>query len=92
MIAASYSQTYKRNAFNNGFLCIDCPALVQRLKQGGFTQLTNRTGLTATVDFRKGRIRVGKDVYPFVALSETAQQLVVAGGVENRVRQQIAES
>lgn len=89
VIAASYSQTYKRNAFNNGFLCIDCPALVQRLKQGGFAQLTNRTGLTATVDFRKGRIRVGKDVYPFVALSETAQQLVVAGGVENRVRQQL---
>jgi len=89
VIAASYSQTYKRNAFNNGFLCIDCPALVQRLKQGGFAQLTNRTGLTATVDFRKGRILVGKDVYPFVALSETAQRLVVAGGVENMVRQQL---
>ena len=31
VIAASFSQTYKRNAFNNGFVVIECPALVDDL-------------------------------------------------------------
>ena len=32
VIAGSFSQTYLRNAFNNGFLCIASPELVQRLR------------------------------------------------------------
>ena len=28
VIAASFSETYKRNAFNNGFVVFECPALV----------------------------------------------------------------
>src|SRR5262249_42276751 len=31
VIAASFSQTYLRNAYNNGFLCIEVPELVKRL-------------------------------------------------------------
>ena len=31
VIAGSFSQTYLRNAFNNGFLCIEAPELVTRL-------------------------------------------------------------
>ena len=31
VIAASFSETYKRNAFNNGFPVIDCPELVDHL-------------------------------------------------------------
>src|SRR5262249_44661244 len=31
VIAGSFSQTYLRNAFNNGFLCIETPELVNRL-------------------------------------------------------------
>ena len=30
VIAASFSQTYLRNAYNNGFLCVEVPELVQR--------------------------------------------------------------
>ena len=33
IIAASFSQTYLRNAYNNGFLCIEVPALVNKLRQ-----------------------------------------------------------
>ena len=33
IIAASYSQTYLRNAFNNGFTCIESPELVERVRQ-----------------------------------------------------------
>jgi homoaconitate hydratase len=32
VIAASFSQTYLRNAYNNGFLCIEVPALVKTLR------------------------------------------------------------
>ena len=32
VIAGSFSQTYLRNAFNNGFLCIEIPELVKRLR------------------------------------------------------------
>jgi homoaconitate hydratase len=32
VIAASFSETYKRNAFNNGFVCFECPALVEYLR------------------------------------------------------------
>ena len=32
VIAASFSQTYLRNAFNNGFLCIEVPEFVARLR------------------------------------------------------------
>ena len=33
VIAGSFSQTYLRNAFNNGFLCVECPEFVTRLKK-----------------------------------------------------------
>jgi homoaconitate hydratase len=32
LIAASFSQTYKHNAFNNGFVVFECPELVDDLK------------------------------------------------------------
>ena len=32
VIAGSFSQTYLRNAFNNGFLCIEAPEMVNRLR------------------------------------------------------------
>src|SRR5271169_4943875 len=33
VIAASFSQTYLRNAFNNGFLCIEVPGFVARVRE-----------------------------------------------------------
>ena len=33
VIAASFSQTYLRNAYNNGFLCVEVPELVKKLRQ-----------------------------------------------------------
>ena len=32
VIAASFSETYKRNAFNNGFVVFECPELVTHLR------------------------------------------------------------
>lgn len=89
VMAASFSQTYKRNAFNNGFICIECPGLVDWLKGRQFKELTNLTGITAKVDFKTGRISFNDKIFKFSPLSTTAQELVVAGGVENLVRSQL---
>src|SRR5438045_2540479 len=42
VIASSFSETYKRNAFNNGFVVFECPELVTHLRD----TLTNRTPTT----------------------------------------------
>jgi hypothetical protein len=41
------------------------------------------------VDFKTGRISFNDQVFKFSPLSATAQELVVAGGVENLVRSQL---
>jgi len=89
VIAASFSQTYKRNAFNNGFICIECPALVDSLKHEFTDDPTIRTGIRAMVDFKQARIEIGSDVYPFAPLGPVPQELVIAGGVENLVRERL---
>jgi homoaconitate hydratase len=92
VIAASFSQTYKRNAFNNGFPLLECPPLVDRLAAefAGDARPTIRTGLQAVVDFRAGRLRIGRDELPFVPLGEVPQRLVIAGGAEALVREAAA--
>ena len=42
VIAASFSETYKRNAFNNGFVVFECPELVTHLRD----TLTDRAPTT----------------------------------------------
>jgi homoaconitate hydratase len=92
LVAGSFSQTYKRNAFNNGFAVIECPALVEHLakKFAGDARLTIRTGIEAVVDFRSSRVRFAGEALPFLPLGEVAQRLVVAGGAEALVREAIA--
>ena len=94
IIAASYSQTYLRNAFNNGFACIQCPDLVERVR--GLTAAevdsgakTIIPGQELEVDFSSGSIRVAEETFRFPPLGAVPQSLVVAGGVENQVRQRL---
>ncbi len=35
VVAGSFSETYKRNGFNNGFVCFECPELVEFLRSRG---------------------------------------------------------
>jgi homoaconitate hydratase len=97
VIAGSYSQTYLRNAFNNGFPCIACPELVGRLREllasrvdGG--EKTIIPGDEIAVDFATGTITFRKNTFRFPPLSPVPQALVVAGGVENQVRTQLGLS
>jgi homoaconitate hydratase len=85
VIAASFSETYKRNAFNNGFVVFECPELVTHLR----ATLTNRTPTTVaseiTIDYGKSTLTMDGKSFAFPALSPAAQELIVAGGAENLV-------
>jgi homoaconitate hydratase len=88
VIAGSFSQTYLRNAFNNGFVCIECPGLVDRLKErfSGAEGPTVIPGDTLDIDFARGTAAFAREVFTFVPLGEVPQALIVAGGIENQVR------
>ena len=93
IIAASFSQTYKRNAFNNGYICIECPELVDELKAAyrEDQRLTIRTERQTTVDFEKSTITSAGVSYRFAPLGQVAQELVAKGGFEAVIREQLTE-
>jgi len=95
VIAGSYSQTYLRNAFNNGFACVESPDLVAALRaaaadavQSG--QKTIITGDAVTLDFARATATWRGKAYRFTPLGTVVQDLVIAGGVENQVRRVLA--
>jgi homoaconitate hydratase len=96
VIAASFSQTYLRNAYNNGFVCIECPTLVERVAdrlrdavEAG--DLTIIPGDEIEIDFGRGVAAYRKEEFTFPALGSVPQTLVVAGGIENLVRKRLGK-
>ncbi|MDP2336809.1 MAG: homoaconitase [Bacteroidota bacterium] len=84
VIAGSASQTYKRNALNNGFLVLEVPKLVNDLnEQFDTTQLTIPTNHRAVIDFKNSQISVGDKTYFISPVGTAAQELVVFGGLES---------
>ena len=90
VIASSFSQTYLRNAFNNGFACIECPALMDHLRASlGQEKRTIVPGDEIEVDFTTGSLSYDSRTFRFPPLGTVPQSLVVAGGVENQVREKL---
>ena len=89
VIASSFSETYKRNAFNNGFVVFECPELVEHLR----ASLTNRPPTTVageiTIDYGKSVLTIDGKSFSFPPLSPAAQELIVAGGAENLVARRL---
>jgi homoaconitate hydratase len=89
VIAASFSETYKRNAFNNGFVVFECPELVMHLR----ATLKNRAPTTVageiTIDYGKSVLTTDGKSFPFPPLSPAAQELIVAGGAESLVARRL---
>lgn len=86
VIAASFSQTYARNAFNNGFIVIECPELVADLKRQFQAEIAaGKRTIPAdelTIDYAASQMRYAGRTYAFPALGPVPQQLIVMGGAE----------
>ena len=94
VIAASFSQTYLRNAYNNGFLCIEVPALVQRLREQFGTEIAAKEktiipGETIAIDFVSSSLQWRGESFEFPPLGRVPQSLVIAGGAENVVARKL---
>ncbi|MFL6552563.1 MAG: homoaconitase, partial [Chthoniobacterales bacterium] len=53
VIAGSFSETYKRNAFNNGFVVFECPELVTYLRDKLTDRAPTMVGPEITIDYAK---------------------------------------
>jgi homoaconitate hydratase len=94
VIAASFSQTYLRNAYNNGFLCIEVPELVQKLRKQFSGEIARQEktiipGDDIEIDFTSSTIAWRGDQYSFPALGSVPQSLVIAQGVEKLVAKRL---
>jgi homoaconitate hydratase len=87
VLAGSFSETYKRNALNNGYLVIEAPELIRDLKaRFGSEKLTVRTNIQATVDFRQSKVEAEGKTYSISPVGPAAQELVLTGGLEEWVK------
>src|ERR1043166_4945594 len=89
VIAASFSETYKRNAFNNGFVVFECPELVTHLratlKDSAPDAAPTTVGPEIIIDYATSILTADGKSSAFPALSPAAQELIVAGGAEKLV-------
>jgi len=97
VIGGSFSQTYLRNAFNNGFLCVECPEFVIRLKKLFATEIgakekTIIPGDEIEIDFTTGTVTYRGEKFGFPPMGTVPQSLVIAGGVENLVAKKLGLS
>ncbi len=93
VIASSFSETYKRNAFNNGFVVFECSQLVEYLKdEFANEKVATVVGPPLEVSYRESMIRCDSKKFPFAPLSPVAQELVVAGGAEAVVARRLKQN
>jgi homoaconitate hydratase len=88
VIAASFSQTYLRNAYNNGFLCIEVPALIERLREQFASDITRKEKTIVPdekieINFISSTVAWRGENFSFPPLGHVPQSLVIAGGAEN---------
>ncbi|KAJ1960821.1 mitochondrial Homoaconitase [Dipsacomyces acuminosporus] len=97
VMCESASETFKRNAVNNGLLVLESPQLVEWLRaryQKSGSPLTIVSSLDAHVELVAGQLKlVDAEADPepvFEAqiprIGKAAQEIIVAGGLENWVR------
>jgi homoaconitate hydratase len=90
VIAGSFSETYKRNAINNGFILLECPDLIQYLfGKYGNDFLTQYLENTISLSISKAVISFDKMTFEFNPPGPVAQELILKDGLENWVKEKI---
>jgi homoaconitate hydratase len=94
VIAGSFSQTYLRNAYNNGFLCVEVPEFTRRLRDRFCEEIVAKEktiipGENVEIDFTSGTITWRGETFVFPPLGSVPQSLVIAGGAENLVAKRL---
>jgi len=94
VIASSFSQTYLRNAYNNGFLCIEVPELVKRLREQFAAEIKAKEKTIISeerieIDFTSSVATWRGEKFSFPPLGTVPQSLVIAGGAENLVAKKL---
>lgn len=108
VVAGSFGDIFKRNAINNGLLCIECPQLIQDLTQrftlenkrnvgGRNKELTVQTGWEIRVDTANGVLRASfgpNDTKNYVIgnVGRSVQDVWLAGGLEGWVAREMRAS
>jgi homoaconitate hydratase len=93
VIAASFSATYLKNAFNNAFVCLEGGELAAAVREALAAEIaagcrTLPAGLIS-IDFRRSVATWRDATYPLSPLGATAQELVLAGGLEALTRHRL---
>jgi homoaconitate hydratase len=93
VVAASFSQTYLRNAFNNAFICLESTALSEAIRSA-FTEQAHSGARTIpagdlSIDFRSSTATWRGEAYPLSPIGPAAQELVLAGGLEALTRKRL---
>jgi homoaconitate hydratase len=93
VIAASFSQTYLRNAFNNAFICIESPALSDAIRSVHSNEAEGGAKTVPAgdlkIDFPTATATWNGQRYPLSPVGPAAQELVLAGGLEALTRKRL---
>ena len=90
VVAGSFSETYARNAINNGFLVIQCSDFVNDLKEKyGKEKFTVQTNKKVKIDFENSSITFDGKEYSIDPVGEAAQELIIASGLEEWVKKNL---
>jgi len=94
VIAATFSQTYLRNAFNNAFICLESPDLwtAARAALEGEVAAGRKTipSDPLEVDVRRSVATWRGREFPMTPLGPAAQELILSGGLEALTRKRLA--
>ena len=104
VIAGSFGDIFKRNAINNGLVCVECPELVEDLTKayaknglrgagGNDGELTVNKGHNVSINMIDGKVLVkgpgGEKMYAVRPVGASVQELWVCGGLEGFILKSI---
>jgi homoaconitate hydratase len=81
VITESFSETYKRNAINNGLIVAESEELVQYLFEREFSELTNELPYEVRIDFENSSIHYDNSVFSMSPINKVAQEIIIRGGI-----------